>query len=181
MGLLCLNFPSLSLRRKKSKNSSSAPAARVVDEKAAIRSLASPSAAAIPFLQVTSAGLQPISSQEYLSSLDQPQSTERCVHISRRVRPDSPIIIGTTAEKREIAAAELIRDLKESKRRIIRHDEFRAKAVSGRKDWVWLAIDRDGEFFFFFLLYFVLFAGVNKADLEVDWNANPAQDSADQQ
>jgi hypothetical protein len=149
MGLLCLKFPSIpSLRRKKgTKKSSSAPAARVVDEKAAVRALAAPPAAAVPFLHVNSARLQPISSEEYLDSLERPQSKADYLHFGHPVRPDQPIIIGTTAEKKEIAAADIIRELKAARKRKVPHDEFRAMAMSGRSDYVWLAINRDGELF----------------------------------
>jgi hypothetical protein len=152
MGLFCLKFPSLpSLRRKKSTKgtkptNTSAPAARVVDEKAAIRSLASPPAAAVPFLHVNSARLQPISSSEYLDSLERPQSTDKFLHFGRPVQPDEPIIIGTTAEKKEIAAADIIRELKAARKRKMPHNEFRDMAMSGRSDYVWLAINKDGEF-----------------------------------
>jgi hypothetical protein len=144
MGLLCIKFPSLRRKKSPKEGRSPEPARKVDDEKAAVRALANAPRAAVPFIHVNSVRIEPLSADEFLDGIDA-DATGQNVYFAKRA---TPIVIGTTDEKRVIAAEEIIRELREASMCSITHEEYRRLMKRRDPRYVFVAVDRNGEFCF---------------------------------
>ncbi|KAF8535356.1 hypothetical protein BDD12DRAFT_893153 [Trichophaea hybrida] len=159
--LFCLRFPSLRRRKNPKKSVSSNPKVSkhtkpipTVDKKTRLDITSRESIPTIdekpkvsvpdaaPYLHVNSMRIQPMAACEYLHAVDTDRGNDS-VYFVQRKNPEVPIIIGTTDEKKMLAADEVIRTLQGSNSHEISDEEFRNMVLEDNPKMVYLAVDRN--------------------------------------